>query len=90
MKIHELKIKLQYWEEIMHESKTFELRKNDRGFEVGDLIHFTILGQTILGAPNSVSDRNIFKITYILENVPEYGLMDGYCILGIKMVNLNV
>lgn len=90
MKIHELNIKFVYWEELIREVKTFELRKNDRGFEVDDLIHFNILGRTILGAPNSVPDSNMFKITYILDNVPEYGLMDGYCILGIKRVNLNV
>lgn len=27
-------------------------------------------------------ESNLYKITYILRNVPEYGLMDGYCIIG--------
>lgn len=24
------------------------------------------------------------KVTYVLRNCPEYGLMDGYCVFGIK------
>lgn len=25
------------------------------------------------------------KIKYILRDVPEFGLMDGYCILGLEL-----
>ena len=40
MKLHELKIKEEYWNAILRGDKTFELRKNDRDYQVGDLIHF--------------------------------------------------
>lgn len=82
MKLHTLKIKEEYYWEILKGSKTFELRKNDRDYQVGDLILFTDLSGELL---NQYSDiQPIFVITYILENVPQYGLKDGYCILGIK------
>lgn len=31
-------------------------------------------------------DDNLWKITYILRNVPEYGLEKDYCILALKRV----
>ena len=36
--IHELKTWPQFWPALCDGSKTFELRKNDRGFEVGDIL----------------------------------------------------
>ena len=76
MKIHDLKIKIEYFNAISSGKKTFELRKNDRGFEIGDLIQFHILNKTPV--------RDLYVITYILKDVPEYGLDKDYCILGIK------
>lgn len=40
MKLHELKIKHKYLLQVNSGRKTFELRKNDRDYQVGDLIHF--------------------------------------------------
>lgn len=40
MKLHELKIKHEYLIEVDRGNKTFELRKNDRDYQVGDLIRF--------------------------------------------------
>lgn len=38
MKMHELKILPEYFEKVLDGSKTFELRKDDRGFNVGDIL----------------------------------------------------
>lgn len=35
---HELKIHPQHWERVFDGSKTFEIRKNDRGFQKGDKV----------------------------------------------------
>ncbi len=40
MKLHELKIKHEYLIDVTIGTKTFELRKNDRDYQVGDLIRF--------------------------------------------------
>lgn len=39
MKTHRLKVFVKYADAIMDGTKTFEVRKNDRGYEVGDKIH---------------------------------------------------
>ena len=78
---HVLKIQCKYLMEILYEGKTFEIRKDDRGYEVGDIIHFV--------DPNgkefpSFWEKLSFRITYILRNVPQYGLDKDYCILAIE------
>ena len=60
--------------------KNFELRKNDRGFAVGDIV---VLREWKSGGGHTGRYRAKF-IQYILENVEEYGLADGYCILGLS------
>lgn len=79
MKLHELKIKSKYHCDVKKGNKTFELRKDDRGYEVGDLINFKEIRGT-----QFISSKEVYRITYILRDCLEYGLADGYCILGIK------
>ena len=75
--IHELKILPEYYDSVISNVKNFELRKDDRDFQIGD---FVILKEYIDG--EYTGRETGFKISYILRNCPEYGLMDGYCILG--------
>lgn len=76
--IHELKILPQYYEEVKAGNKNFELRKNDRDYKEHDTI--------ILRAweKGQYLDKEPLKrtIKYILMGCAEYGLMDGYVILG--------
>lgn len=96
MKIHELKIKKEYYKEVALGHKTFELRKNDRDYQVGDLIKFTdaLFDRENINDKNMVEEyypspsETLFKITYVLKDVPEYGLDKDYCILGIKRVEI--
>lgn len=82
MKLHTLKIRADYYSAVDLGYKTFELRKNDRDFQTHDLIHFIdTFGEDFLNNPN-----NVYQITYVLKDVPEFGLNDDYCILGIKKI----
>lgn len=38
MKIHELKLDVKYFDEVKDGNKNFEIRKNDRDFNVGDIL----------------------------------------------------
>ena len=79
MKIHELKISPEYYEAVRRNNKRFELRKDDRDFKVGDMIRlFEYKDGEYTGRMTA-----IYKIKYILRNCPEYGLAEGYCILGL-------
>lgn len=80
MKLHILKIKEEYYMGVIAGEKTFELRKNDRDYKDGDLIHFV----DVNGYDFGYYKDNVFRIAYILKNVEEYGLDKDYCILGIK------
>ena len=85
MKLHVLKIKDEYLAEIYCGRKTFELRKDDRDYQVGDLIHFVDTNGDEVDT-KEFNKGNLYEITYILRNVPEYGLQDGYAILSIYQV----
>lgn len=77
---HELKILKPYYEAVKAGDKTFELRKDDRPYKIGDTL---ILRE--IGAGNKPTGRTIEKkVGYILRNCPEYGLDNGYCILSLR------
>ena len=90
MKLHELKIKHEYLVEVTMGRKTFELRKNDRDYQVGDLIRFIDIKQDSKGGCDIyIDEETLYKITYVLKDVPEYGLDKDYCILGIKKLKID-
>ena len=97
MKIHELKIKEKYYKEVALGYKPFELRKNDRDYQEGDLIKFTVVEKIPYSRLKDdqmcepyypAAEDALFRITYVLKDVPEYGLDKNYCILGIKQVKI--
>lgn len=72
---HQLKILPQYFQAIAAGDKTFEIRKNDWDYKVGDTI---ILSEYEEG---QYTERNILaKITYITD----YEQKDDYVVFGIK------
>ena len=74
-KIIEKKILPNYFKAVIHDEKRFEIRKDD--LQIGDaLILREWDGEKYTGRETS---RNI---EYVLRNVPEYGLMSGYVIVG--------
>lgn len=83
--IHFLKIREEYYQAISQNKKRFELRKNDRNFHVGDLIIFKRICFNNDQYLDLCDDPLIiYKIDYVLTNVPMYGLSLDYCILSIS------
>lgn len=83
MTVHYLKIKPEYYKDVECGLKTFELRKNDRNFQVGDVLMLIKLDDD----GNETDQVTRVKVTYILKDCPQYGLKDGYAILGIGVEN---
>ena len=82
MKKHELKILPKHFQEVWDGIKTFELRKNDRNYQRGDILVLREWnGKEYTGSCIAV------RVTHILKDCPEYGLADGYCILSIKRLS---
>lgn len=78
-KVHDVKLGTTFFDDVKTGRKTFELRKNDRGYKEGDTI---VLHEYKDGA---TTGRTITKkIVYMLEDFT--GLEDGYCILGLGEV----
>jgi hypothetical protein len=78
-RIHDLKTDHIYFTDVLREIKPFELRLNDRDYQVGDILRFhECIDKNPTGRK---TDR---EVTYMMQNYP--GLEDGYCILGIKAV----
>lgn len=86
--IHELKIKQQYADRIFDGVKNFEIRKNDRDYQVGDIIIFKVLdnGYVYEYIDNShpLTDTG-WKIIYIHTGL---GMKDDYVVLGIKRMEI--
>lgn len=84
--IHYLKIKSNFLDDIITNRKTFEIRKDDRNFLIGDLISFIPLGTGFFMCKNK--GFFLYEITYKLNHgeFPE-GLKKNYCILGIRKVD---
>ena len=91
-KIHELKILPYFFVAVKAGSKTFELRKNDRNFKVGDIL---VLKEFKTGCVDHTGDEEVVieergytgreikkRISYILEG-GQYGLRKGYSILAL-------
>jgi len=76
---HELKIPPQYFEEVWNETKTFELREDDRNYKVGDTLRLLEFDY------GTYTGRECNRtISYILRNVEQYGLKKGFVILAMK------
>lgn len=79
IKHHYLKTETEYYQAVEQALKTFEIRKNDRDFQVGDLIYLTeVVNGTYTGRKLSP-----MQINYIFHG-GEYGLEEGYVILQLK------
>lgn len=78
--IHELKTWPQYFESILRGNKTFEVRKNDRRFNVFDVLHLREYDPKT----QSFTGREIFKgVSYILFG-GDFGVLDGTVVMSIK------
>lgn len=77
MAIHRLKTLPEYYEAALSGEKTFELRKDDRGFRVGDVLRL------MEWENDRYTGREMsWRVKYILRG-PVYGLAEGWCILAL-------
>jgi hypothetical protein len=76
---HELKILPKYFEEVWNENKTFELRKDDRDYKIGDTLRLLEFDY------GTYTGRECNRtILYCLRDAEQYGLKEGFVILAIK------
>lgn len=81
---HELKVWPEYFEALAERRKTFEIRKNDRGFQRGDLL---ILREYAPG-PDEYTGYSVRReVSYVLSGDDPmgfaFGLRTGFVALGL-------
>ena len=75
----EKKILPKYYEDVVTGAKPFELRKDEDNILVGDTL-------VLCEWDSHYTGRKVrCLVTYVLRNCSEYGIMDGYCIIGIEV-----
>lgn len=102
-KVHELKCWPPFYWEVERGEKTFELRYNDRDYQVDELVWLRewVPSQEVAPSydaeaggwhdPGYTGESCLLRITYVLKNVPiehHPGLQPGYVILGVEVVKL--
>lgn len=80
--IHKLKCIQPYFNEVANGVKDFEVRKDDRNYQVGDRLD-------LYEGPEDIADNGIFRNhvhKYIKYKLPggSFGIKDGYCVLGLS------
>ena len=85
MTIHKLKLNSAYYDDSASGIKTFEIRKNDRDFKVGDILELREwLWSGLSGKGMYTGEVHWKVITYIL-NDEEY-LYEGFVCLGVSPI----
>ena len=81
---HDLKIQKQFADAVLNGRKTFEVRRNDRGYNAGDLVKFTVVEQG--AAFNLICGGHplngaVYRIGYVLSG---WGLKNGFVAFSIE------
>lgn len=85
MTTHTLKVLIRYADAIVDGTKTFEIRKNDRNFKVGDKIVFEVMANEcydVRAAKRHPLNGAVYRIDYILDDFE--GLAQKYVALAIS------
>lgn len=79
--LHNIKLNIEFCDDVYKHKKNFEIRKNDRNYKQGDFIKFIPVnseGETI----HEVMEQ-LYVITYVLSG---WGIKEGFVGLGIKEI----
>ena len=82
MRMIDRKLLPEFFREVRTQHRTFELRKDDESIQAGDVL---VLREW---TPSAGYTGHVLcrVVTYVLRDCPEYGPMDGYCILAIQPI----
>ena len=85
-KLHDLKTVQPFYDDVIAERKKFEVRLNDRNYQVGDQVKFCEYdaeNQRYTGMASS-----LVKVSYVLDS-PEF-CKDGYVVFGFEPQDILV
>jgi hypothetical protein len=87
--VHLLKTERRYFEALLSGAKTFEIRRNDRGFAVGDGLHLSEVEPPLAHVHDIYfTGRTLdVEVTYIADD-PRF-VLPGFVVLGIRRLDAS-
>lgn len=84
MKIISKKIDPEYFNAVSTGAKRFELRKDEDDVQVGDVLILEewVKKESFPGGGVYTGAALTVYVSYVLRDVPQFGLEPGYCIIG--------
>lgn len=82
-RLHRIKILDKYADDILSGLKTFEVRKNDRAYQVGDILKFIAVEKDLKVLEKHPINWEEYEVRYIHSGL---GMLEGYVVLGIEKV----
>lgn len=83
METHRLKIKSEHFSAVINNTKTAEIRYNDRNYQVGDILILNEIDENGIFTGN----KCVVTVTHILDN-NQY-LQTGYVMLSFHLRSIN-
>lgn len=78
--MHELKLRVEYADAVYRGQKSFEIRKDDRGYQKGDTVRFKVIDGNGNHIDHPVEGQE-YLIDYVLHG---WGLEQNWCAFAIK------
>ena len=83
---HELKVKSEYFHSLQPGEKTFEVRRDDRGFQKGDVLWLHEFERSRWGPRDQYSGNATYaRIDYILTG-GQLGIEPGYVVMALTFL----
>jgi len=80
---HEIKLRYDFVDAVNSGRKSFEVRKNDRGYQTGDFVRFIPLDEDGDRMDDHPLHQKKFVITYLLNG---WGIEKDYVVFAIREV----
>ena len=82
---HYIKLSDKLADAVLNGEKTFEVRYNDRGYNTGDKIVFTVVDDVGVSTPHLLNTK-VYEITYVLSG---WGIKENFVVFSIKPVEIE-
>ena len=84
-RFHELKTWPEFFEAVACGTKTFELRRDDRGFDERDILDLREWDPS----EQRYTGRSLeVEVSYVLRNAENFGLRPGFVVLGLNVPSI--
>lgn len=89
MTTHTLKTEQPYFQAVWDGAKPFEIRRNDRGFQPGDIVHLREGWKDSEGEFQYTGRELSRAITYVLRDGERFGLDTDFVVLGLDQSSVR-